>query len=136
MRVLPVARRIDVGEINGKRFLCIASCGFDSDANRIANETKVVSGALVYAYAALKALWQWKPARFTVTVDGDETVVTGYSAVVANSNWSSKQRARSAALGNDSGVTAYSWPPSRALSSFMSMMLLSSPARARCRSRQ
>jgi YegS/Rv2252/BmrU family lipid kinase len=78
-------RRIDVGEANGERFLCIASCGFDSDANRIANETKAISGALVYAYAALKALWQWKPARFTVTVDGAETLVTGYSVVVANS---------------------------------------------------
>lgn len=78
-------RRIDVGEANGERFLCIASCGFDSDANRIANEAKAVSGALVYAYAALKALWQWQPARFTVTVDGAETVATGYSVVVANS---------------------------------------------------
>ncbi len=78
-------RRIDVGEANGERFLCIASCGFDSDANRIANETKVVSGALVYAYAALMALWRWKPARFTVTVDGAETVITGFAVAVANS---------------------------------------------------
>ena len=31
-------REIDVGEVNGKRFSWIASCGFDSDANRIANE--------------------------------------------------------------------------------------------------
>ena len=37
-------RRIDVGEANGERFLCIASCGFDSDANRIANETKTIGG--------------------------------------------------------------------------------------------
>ncbi len=78
-------RRIDVGEANGERFLCIASCGFDSDANRIANETTVVSGALVYAYAAIKALWQWRPAEFTVAVDGKPTVATGYSVVVANS---------------------------------------------------
>ena len=49
-------RRIDVGEANGERFLCIASCGFDSDANRIANEARAVRGPLVYAYAALKAL--------------------------------------------------------------------------------
>ncbi len=78
-------RRIDVGEANGQRFLCIASCGFDSDANRIANETKVISGAPVYAYAAIKALWQWRPATFTVTVDGEVAEVTGYSVVVANS---------------------------------------------------
>ncbi len=78
-------RRIDVGEANGERFLCIASCGFDSDANRIANETKVIRGPLVYAYAALKALWQWKPAEFTVTIDGTERTLRGYSVVVANS---------------------------------------------------
>ncbi len=78
-------RSIDVGEANGERFLCIASCGFDSDANRIANETSLISGAPVYAYAAIKALWQWRPARFTVTVDGVETAVSGYSVAVANS---------------------------------------------------
>lgn len=78
-------RRIDVGEANGERFLCIASCGFDSDANRIANEAKLVRGSLVYAYAALKALWQWRPAEFTVTVDGQERHFRGYSVIVANS---------------------------------------------------
>jgi len=78
-------RRIDVGEANGERFLCIASCGFDSDANRIANETKAIGGPLVYAYAAIKALWQWRPAEFTVTVDGEATSVRGYSVAVANS---------------------------------------------------
>jgi len=78
-------RLIDVGEANGERFLCIASCGFDSDANRIANEAKAVRGALVYAYAALRALAQWRPATFTVTVDGTVTTVRGYSVAVANS---------------------------------------------------
>ena len=78
-------RRIDVGEANGERFLCIASCGFDSDANRIANETKAIGGPLVYAYAAIKALWQWRPAEFMVAVDGEATSVRGYSVAVANS---------------------------------------------------
>lgn len=78
-------RLIDVGEVNGERFLCIASCGFDSDANRIANEAKAIRGPLVYAYAALKALWQWKPATFTVTVDGRERSFRGYSVAVGNS---------------------------------------------------
>ena len=43
----------------------IASFGFDSDANRIANEAKLVRGNAVYLYAALRALAAWKPARFT-----------------------------------------------------------------------
>lgn len=88
-------RRIDVGDANGERFLCIASCGFDSDANRIANEAKLVKGPLVYAYAALRALSQWKPARFTLEceLDGESSEgaagthreFSGYSVAVANS---------------------------------------------------
>jgi YegS/Rv2252/BmrU family lipid kinase len=78
-------REIDVGEANGKRFLCIASCGFDSDANRIANEAKLVRGNLVYFYAALRALAAWKPATFTLELDGERVVSVGYSVAVANS---------------------------------------------------
>ena len=78
-------RRIDVGVVNGARFLCIASCGFDSDANRIANEARLVKGGLVYAYAALRALAAWKPATFTLTLDGARHQVRGYSVVAANS---------------------------------------------------
>ena len=54
--------RIDVGEANGKRFLCIASIGFDSVANRIANETQLLRGGLVYFYAGLRTLATWKAA--------------------------------------------------------------------------
>jgi YegS/Rv2252/BmrU family lipid kinase len=81
------ARRIDVGEANGARFLCIASCGFDSDANRIANEAKRVRGPLVYAYAALRALAAWKPATFTLTMNGETITHVGYSVAGANTAW-------------------------------------------------
>jgi YegS/Rv2252/BmrU family lipid kinase len=79
-------RQIDVGEVNGQRFLCIASCGFDSDANRIANDAKWIKGNLVYLYAALRALAQWKPATFEVILDGERRSFTGYSLAVANSS--------------------------------------------------
>ena len=59
--------------------------GFDSDANKIANEAKLVKGNLVYAYAALKALKKWKPATFKLVVDGEPHEVTGYSVGVCNS---------------------------------------------------
>ncbi len=78
-------REIDVGEANGRRFLGIASVGFDSDANRIANETRFIRGHLVYAYAALRALAAWKPARFTVRVGEENLRFTGYTVAVANS---------------------------------------------------
>jgi YegS/Rv2252/BmrU family lipid kinase len=78
-------RAVDVGEVNGRRFLCIASCGFDSDANRIANEARFVKGNLVYLYAALRTLAAWRPARFEVVLDGRRREVTGYSVAAANS---------------------------------------------------
>lgn len=79
-------KRIDVGEVNGRRFLCIASIGFESDANRLANETKRLKGELVYLYAGLRTLAGWKPARFTIVLDGKpETSFEGYSVQVANS---------------------------------------------------
>jgi YegS/Rv2252/BmrU family lipid kinase len=76
---------LDVAEVDGEPFLGIASFGFDSDANRMANEAKLVRGNLVYLYAALKALAAWKTARFTVTVDGERHDLAGYSVAVANS---------------------------------------------------
>lgn len=79
-------RALDVGQIGERTFIGIASCGFDSVANRIANETRIVRGNLVYAYGALRALAGWKPARFDVTLEGGAPrTVTGYTVAVANS---------------------------------------------------
>ena len=78
-------RMVDVAEADGRPFVGIASAGFDSDANRIANDTKLIRGNLVYVIAALRALAAWKPAAFRVTVDGETTEVSGYSVAVGNS---------------------------------------------------
>jgi YegS/Rv2252/BmrU family lipid kinase len=78
-------RCIDVGEVNGKRFLGIVSVGFDSEANRLANETKWLRGNLVYAYAGVRTLLGWKPGRFTIQVGERRERFTGYSVSVANS---------------------------------------------------
>ncbi len=80
-------RPMDVGEIDGVAFVGIASVGFDSDANRIANLAPARLGNLVYAYGALRALWSWRPARFEVTLhpSGERVSFTGYTVAVANS---------------------------------------------------
>jgi YegS/Rv2252/BmrU family lipid kinase len=80
-------RRLDLGEANGRPFVCIASTGFDSDANRIANEARLVKGNLVYLYAALRAIAAWRPARFTVGFDGDAEEFEGYTVAAANSRF-------------------------------------------------
>ena len=77
-------RKIDVGVVNDHRFLGLASFGFDSDANRIANEARLVRGQAVYLYAALRALAAWKPARFKLKVDGEPFEFTGYAVAIAN----------------------------------------------------
>jgi YegS/Rv2252/BmrU family lipid kinase len=78
-------RLVDVASVDGTPYMGIASFGFDSDANRIANNAKLIRGDAVYLYAALRALSAWRPADFTVTVDGLRHEATGYSVVVGNS---------------------------------------------------
>jgi YegS/Rv2252/BmrU family lipid kinase len=76
---------MDVAEVDGTPYVGIASLGFDSDANRIANDARVVRGNLVYLYAGLRALVRWRPASFQVTVDGERHELRGYCVAVANS---------------------------------------------------
>ena len=80
-----VERLVDVARVDGTPYVGIASLGFDSDANRVANQARLVRGNLVYLYAALRALAAWRPATFNVTVDGARHHVTGYSVAVGNS---------------------------------------------------
>lgn len=79
-------RALDLGQVGEQTFIGIASCGFDSEANRIANETRLVRGNLVYAYGALRALLGWHPARFEIKLGGGEIrTVRGYTVAAANS---------------------------------------------------
>jgi YegS/Rv2252/BmrU family lipid kinase len=78
-------RLVDVGNVDGKPFVGIASVGFDSVANRMANEARFVKGGLVYLYAGIRTLVEWKHTRFEATVDGVTHTITGYGVAVANS---------------------------------------------------
>jgi YegS/Rv2252/BmrU family lipid kinase len=80
------SRRIDVGEANGKRFLGIASVGFDSECNRVANETHWLRGKLVYAYSMPRTLIGWRSARFTLAVGDERRRISGYFVAVANNS--------------------------------------------------
>jgi YegS/Rv2252/BmrU family lipid kinase len=80
------SRVIDVGEANGKRFLGIASIGFDSECNRLANETHFIRGNWVYAYSMMRTLIGWKPARFTLAVGDERKRISGYFVDVANNS--------------------------------------------------
>jgi YegS/Rv2252/BmrU family lipid kinase len=75
---------IDMGTAGDHAFLGIATCGFDSEANRIANSARVIRGRFVYTYGGLRALIGWKPASFKLRVDGIEHALYGYTVAVAN----------------------------------------------------
>jgi len=85
---------IDLGEVSsldgdkaGRAFIGIASVGFDSDANRIANNAPSWLGNLVYAYGALRALFSWRPARFEIELDppGERHSFGAYTVGACNS---------------------------------------------------
>jgi YegS/Rv2252/BmrU family lipid kinase len=86
-----VPRPIDLGLVEAggvsRAFIGIASLGFDSEANRIANEAPAWLGGQVYAYAALRALMSWRPARLEIELDppGERHSFTGYTVAAANS---------------------------------------------------
>lgn len=89
-----LARPMDLGEVvsldggeRGRGFVGIASVGFDSDANRIANEAPAWLGGAVYAYGALRALLAWRACRFDIELhpSGERHTITGYSVGGANS---------------------------------------------------
>ena len=82
-----IPRPIDLGAAGGRTFIGVASVGFDSEANRIANEAPAALGRLVYVYGALRALAAWEGARFAVEVDGERVEFEGWSVTAANSGF-------------------------------------------------
>jgi YegS/Rv2252/BmrU family lipid kinase len=82
-----VPREMDVGEVAGQACVGVASVGFDSEANRIANEAPAWLGGLVYVYGALRALAAWRPARFEIELDppGERLRFMAYTVGAANS---------------------------------------------------
>jgi YegS/Rv2252/BmrU family lipid kinase len=79
------ARAIDLGLAGDHPYIGIASLGFDSEANRIANEAPSQLGQLVYLYGALRAVAAWKPAEFSLEVDGERVGFSGWGVAMANS---------------------------------------------------
>ena len=80
-------RKVDVGRMNGGRaFLCVAGGGFDSEVNREANRIKRLRGTAVYLVAVLRTLRRFTPARFTVTLEGEERSFDGMFVAVGNAS--------------------------------------------------
>ena len=82
-----VERDLDVGDVDGRSFIGIASLGLDAEANRFANTAPPRLGRLVYVYGVLRALAAWRNARFELRLDGEPLSCTGYSVAACNSGY-------------------------------------------------
>ena len=79
------ARAVDVGRIEGGRaFLCVAGAGFDSETNEAANRIRWARGTAVYVAAVLQTLARFRPAEFTLRIDGTEERFPGMFVAVGN----------------------------------------------------
>ena len=84
-------QQVDVGRVvrgatgPSETFLGVASLGFDSRANAIANETSWLSGPPVYAYAGVLAWLREGPRPWRVTVDGRVLEFDGWNVAIGNS---------------------------------------------------
>ena len=79
-------KRIDLGLYNNKiYYIGVANSGFDSEANRFANETRLpLKGKALYNFAAYRTLLTYKPKIFKLKYDGIERNINVMMMVVAN----------------------------------------------------
>ncbi len=62
----------DCGEVNGKKFLTVATLGFDSEASRfVENHKLILKGTAAYLYAIIKVLLSYKPIEIKLKSDDD-----------------------------------------------------------------
>ncbi|MBI2169051.1 MAG: diacylglycerol kinase family lipid kinase [Actinobacteria bacterium] len=77
-------RAIDLGRVDGQWFCCVASTGFDAEANRWANTVHRLRGTALYVAATFRTLAIYHPKRFVLTVDGIEHEIEGWLLAVGN----------------------------------------------------
>lgn len=82
------AKAVDVIEVVGGSRVVVGSVygGVDSLANVHINRSRLPA-ALAYHYGALRAMLEWKPARYEITVDGETHEEVCYTVGVANSQY-------------------------------------------------
>lgn len=79
---------LDIGEVNGSRFVNVLGAGLDAEVTADANRIfKKFSGALGYLLALLKQLIMYKPQAVRITVDGEVIETVAWLVSVANASY-------------------------------------------------
>lgn len=81
-------QRIDLGWVNGKHFFNVASLGLSVQiTERLNQEVKRRWGVLAYAVTALGVIWQARPFRADIRIDGKLIRVKTVQIVVGNGRY-------------------------------------------------
>jgi diacylglycerol kinase (ATP) len=67
-----------------RHYVCVGGAGFDSEVNAYANTLTRLHGATRYVVAVFRTLARFRPAEFTIRVDGQEHRVPAMMVAVAN----------------------------------------------------
>ena len=78
---------VDVVDAGRRIVLGSVYAGVDSLASELVDRAHRLPRALQYPYAAVRAVLEFSPTRFTIEVDGEEIVEEAYTVVVANSGY-------------------------------------------------
>jgi diacylglycerol kinase (ATP) len=86
----PVTRAIDVVRVKApegvRYFVNVAGAGFDSEANVLANRTRLLKGTAKYVYSVLVTLARFKAGEFVVRIDGEQHVLPAMMVTVGNAS--------------------------------------------------
>lgn len=81
-------QRIDLGWVNGKHFFNVASMGLSVQiTQRLTKEVKRRWGVLAYAITALQAIWQARPFRAEIRLNGESIPVKTIQIAVGNGRY-------------------------------------------------
>lgn len=81
-------RRIDLGWVNGKHFFNVASLGLSVQiTQRLTKEAKRRWGVLAYAATALQVIWQARPFRAEIRLNGESIPVKTVQIAVGNGRY-------------------------------------------------
>jgi len=76
---------VDVGDINGEKYVCIGGSGFDSEVNEMANtRTPLLRGPAKYLYSVYKTLIHFKAANFRISYNSSTINIKAMMIAVAN----------------------------------------------------
>lgn len=81
-------QRIDLGWVNGKHFFNVASMGLSVQiTQRLTKEVKRRWGILAYAITSLEAIWQARPFRADIRLNGESIPVKSIQIAVGNGRY-------------------------------------------------